>query len=233
MTHSEKSAAVVIGSSGGIGSALCNQLNLDKSFDKVVAIDRKSTPNIDLLNEDSIMNAAQELAASDIKIKLLIVATGFLHGLDQRPEKRLKDLSAASLSNSFAINTIGPALLLKHFLPLAPKGERSVFACLSARVGSIGDNSLGGWHSYRASKAALNQIIKTMAVELRRTNLDSVLVSIHPGTTSTELSKPFSKNGLDVRTPEVASKQILSVLGKLTTQDSGAFFDHLGKPIPW
>jgi NAD(P)-dependent dehydrogenase (short-subunit alcohol dehydrogenase family) len=137
------------------------------------------------------------------------------------------------MAHAFAINAIGPALLIKHFLPMLPRSGRVVFASLSARVGSIGDNRLGGWYSYRASKAALNQIIRCAAIELSRINRDSVCVAIHPGTVDTGLSGPFAKTGLDVQTPTEAASRILSVLAALTPAQSGGLFDHRGDAIPF
>ena len=122
---------------------------------------------------------------------------------------------------------------MKHFLPLLPREGRAVFATLSARVGSIKDNRLGGWHSYRASKAALNQIVRCAAIELARTRPDAICVALHPGTVDTGLSTGFAKAGLDVQTPEVAAERLLAVIDGLTADDSGGFRDHLGEPIPW
>ena len=127
----------------------------------------------------------------------------------------------------------GPALLMKHFLPLLPRAGRCVFATLSARVGSIGDNRLGGWYSYRSSKAALNQIVRTAAIELRRTRPDALCVAMHPGTVATPLSARFAKPGLEVQSPDTAAMRILTVLNMLTPQSSGDFFDQRGQPIIW
>ena len=122
---------------------------------------------------------------------------------------------------------------MKHFLPLLPRNQPSVFATLSARVGSIGDNRLGGWYSYRASKAALNQMVRSAAIELKRTAPLAVCVAVHPGTVDTGLSRNFMKKGLDVQTPELAAERILHCLARLTLSDSGGFFDQLGRPVPW
>jgi NAD(P)-dependent dehydrogenase (short-subunit alcohol dehydrogenase family) len=233
MNNSDVSSALVIGASGGIGSSITTHLQSKAKYGHVWALDRSSIPRIDLLDESSIIAAAARVAEANNKIALFIIATGFLHNIEHKPEKRLKDVTETSMMHAFAINAAGPAMVLKHFLPLAPKKGRSVFICLSARVGSIEDNTLGGWHSYRASKAALNQLVRTMAIELRRTRPDAILASIHPGTTATSLSAPFSKQGLDVRSPEIAAEQIINVIENLTLQDSGGFFDHMGKPIPW
>jgi hypothetical protein len=137
------------------------------------------------------------------------------------------------MAKSFAVNTIGPALLVKHFLPLLPRQGKAVFATLSAKVGSIGDNHLGGWYSYRASKAALNQVVRTAAVELARRQREALCVALHPGTVSSRMSEAFRKEGLDVRQPEVAASELLTVLDRLQAGDSGGFFDYRGEALPW
>ena len=131
------------------------------------------------------------------------------------------------------MNAVGPALVLKHFVPLLPRRGRSVVAALSARVGSIGDNRLGGWYGYRASKAALNQLLRTAAVELARTHPEAVCVALHPGTVATRLSAPHGKAGLRVRTPDQAAADLLAVLDGLTPAHTGGFFDADGRAVPW
>jgi NAD(P)-dependent dehydrogenase (short-subunit alcohol dehydrogenase family) len=137
------------------------------------------------------------------------------------------------MQRAFALNSIGPALLMKHLLPLLAREGRSVFATLSARVGSIGDNRLGGWYSYRAAKAALNQLVRTAAIELRRSRPEALCVAIHPGTVATALAAGYVKAGLEVQTPELAARRILDVLAALQARQSGGFFDHKGLPVPW
>ena len=137
------------------------------------------------------------------------------------------------MARSFALNAIGPALIMKHVLPLLPREGKAVFATLSARVGSIGDNRLGGWYSYRASKAALNQLVRTASIELRCRQPEAICVALHPGTVDTPLSSPFSKADLDVQSPELAAKRLLAVIARLESNDSGGFFDHSGEPVPW
>ena len=166
-------------------------------------------------------------------IRLAIDATGFLHDEAQMPEKSLRELDACRLARSFALNAIGPALLMKHLLPALPREGRAVFATLSARVGSIGDNRLGGWYGYRASKAALNQFVRTAAVELARRSPAAICVALHPGTVATGLSAPFAAAGLDVQAPEVAAARLLAVIDRLTPAESGGFFDHRGEAVPW
>ena len=142
-------------------------------------------------------------------------------------------LDPAHMAHAFAINAIGPALLMKHFLPLLPKQGKSVFATLSAKVGSISDNRLGGWYSYRASKAALNQFMRTASIELKRRCPEAICISLHPGTVDTELSSPFSKSGLDVQSADQAAERLVSVIHALTIADSGGFIDYKGDDLPW
>jgi NAD(P)-dependent dehydrogenase (short-subunit alcohol dehydrogenase family) len=137
------------------------------------------------------------------------------------------------MARAFALNAIGPALIMKHMLPLLPRTGKAVFATLSARVASIGDNRLGGWYSYRASKAALNQLVRTAAVELARRAPNAICVALHPGTVATSLSAPFSKDGLDIQTVDVSAARLLDVIDGLSPDQTGGFFDHLGAPIPW
>jgi len=224
--------AVVFGASGGIGSALANRLQAGRRFGCVVRFSRNSKPAVDLLTEASLEEAAAYAAAKG-NIRLILDATGFLHDEYQRPEKSWRELDPSRMARSFALNAIGPALIMKYMLPNLPREGKSVFATLSARVGSIGDNRLGGWFSYRASKAALNQVVRTAAVELRRRRPEAICVALHPGTTDTKLSSPFRKSDLDVQSPDIAAQRLLSVIDRLGPDDSGSFFDHRGETIPW
>ena len=224
--------AIVVGAGGGLGGALLAALDAGGAYGRVTGLGRGSTPPLDLLDEASIAAAAASVAGTG-ELRLLLDATGFLHDSRYQPERSLRGIDPAHMAHAFAINAIGPALLMKHFCPLLPRRSRAVFATLSARVGSIGDNRLGGWHSYRAAKAALNQLVRTAAVELRRTNPDSLCVALHPGTVATPLSAPFSKSGLDVRPAAEAARDILAVLDGLQAADSGGFFDQAGATIPW
>lgn len=225
--------AIIIGSSGGIGGALLSELEATKSCALVVGLSRDSEPGIDVLSEPSVEDAARQAARLNCPLKLLVIATGFLHDEKSRPERSMKDLSAEHMARSYAVNAIGPALVLKHFTPLLAREGRSVVAILSARVGSIGDNQLGGWHSYRASKAALNQITHTAAIELKRSRPHSICVALHPGTVDTKLSGPFSKAGLNVRSPAIAARELLDVIERLKPADSGGFYDYTGGSLPW
>lgn len=224
--------AVVVGAGGGLGGALLAALEAGGAYGQAVGLGRTSTPPLDLLDEASIAAAAAWVAETG-ELRLLLDATGFLHDARYQPERSLRGIDPAHMAHAFAVNAIGPALLMKHFCPLLPRRGRAVFATLSARVGSIGDNRLGGWHSYRAAKAALNQLVRTAAVELRRANPDSICVALHPGTVATPLSAPFSKSGLDVRPPGEAAQDLMAVLNGLQPADSGGFFDQAGAAIPW
>lgn len=223
--------AVIIGASGGIGAALVAALRAGGGYSDVLAFSRASTPPLDITDETSLRHAAHSLAPA--APALVIDATGFLHDGTHRPEKSWRELDPAQMARAFALNAIGPALLMKHFLPLLPVACRSVFATLSARVGSIGDNCLGGWYSYRASKAALNQLVRTASIELARSRPQAICVALHPGTVATSLSAPFAKTGLEVRDADTAARELLAVLARLTPANSGGFFDHNGQQVPW
>jgi NAD(P)-dependent dehydrogenase (short-subunit alcohol dehydrogenase family) len=224
--------AVVFGAGGGIGSALVEALRSATSFEHVVCFSRKTFPSIDLLDEMTLWRAAT-FAADKGDLRLVIDATGFLHDDHQSPEKSWRQLDAGNLARSFALNAIGPALIMKHVLPLLPRSGKAVFATLSARVGSISDNRLGGWYSYRASKAALNQLVKTAALELARRSPEAICVALHPGTVATSLSAPFAAAGSEVHTPVDAARHLLTVIEKLNAEANGGFFDWRGQPVPW
>lgn len=224
--------AVIIGATGGIGGALVPTLRASGAYDGIIALSRVSDPPVDLLNETTIQRAADHVARRGIP-HLVVDATGVLHDMTLQPEKALRAIDPAAMARSFAINAIGPALLMKHFLPLLPRHAPSVFATLSAKVGSIGDNRLGGWYSYRASKAALNQLVRTAAIELARTHPAAVCVALHPGTVATALSLPFAKTGLSPLPPAVVARDILCGLTRLGPVDSGGFFDRHGAPLPF
>jgi NAD(P)-dependent dehydrogenase (short-subunit alcohol dehydrogenase family) len=224
--------AVVFGAGGGIGGALVETLRASETFVHVVAFGRGTAPSIDLLDEASLERAAA-FAADLGEPRLVIDATGFLHDDFQAPEKSLRQLNAVNLARSFALNAIGPALIMKHVLPRLPRSGKAVFATLSARVGSIGDNRLGGWYSYRASKAALNQLVRTAAVELARRSPDALCIALHPGTVATALSAPFAASGLELHTPAASARHLLAVVDQLTVDANGGFFDWLGQPVPW
>ena len=213
---------MVIGASGGIGAALA----------RVTGAICLGRPELDLTDEARIASAAARVQAEHGAVDIVIVATGLLHTETISPEKTWSRLDAAVMAQVFAVNTIGPALVAKHFLPLLAKGRKSVFAALSARVGSIGDNRLGGWVSYRASKAALNQVIRTFSIELRRKNPDAIIIGLHPGTVDTGLSQPFQASApKEVFSPDVAARHLLAVIDQVTTDDSGDVFDWAGARV--
>ena len=232
MTAAAPQVAAVIGAGGGLGGALLAALEAGSPYDRVIGLGRHTDPPLDLLAEPSIAAAAAWLAGAG-ELRLVLDATGFLHGAGFTPERGLRALDPAHMAHSYALNAIGPALLMKHLCPLLPRRGRSVFATLSARVGSIGDNRLGGWHSYRAAKAALNQLVRTASIEVARTHPDAILAALHPGTVGTPLSAPFAKSGLDVRPPGAAATDLLGVIARLRPQDSGGFYDQTGAEIPW
>lgn len=225
--------AIVVGAAGGIGGALYGRLSTQSRFSAVLGLGRRSSPPLDLTDEATIVGAARHVSGLGADLRLIIDASGILHDVGLSPEKTWRDLDAAQLAKAFAVNAIGPALLMKHFLPLLPRQGRSVFATLSARVGSIGDNRLGGWYGYRASKAALNQFVRTAAIELGRRQPAAICVALHPGTVATSLSAPFVKAGVDVQTTDQAAGRLIDVIDRLPPGSSGGFFDHRGDPVPW
>ena len=234
--------AAVFGASGGIGAALVRKL-ADGCSGTIYAGSRTGGRpeaagvipfRFDLTDEASIVSAADIMRANPPE--LVIVATGVLTLADDTgPERTYKRLDGAAMGEVFALNTIGPALIAKHLLPLFPRDQRSVFAALSARVGSISDNGLGGWHSYRASKAALNMLLKNFAIELERTHSQAVVVGLHPGTVDTELSEPFQSGLPDgqLTEPADAAANLLHVIEGLSPDDSGKVFDWKGQQVPF
>jgi NAD(P)-dependent dehydrogenase (short-subunit alcohol dehydrogenase family) len=233
----EAALAVILGSGGGIGAALLSQLESAADYAHVTGFSRSTPVSINYGDESSIANAAQSIATlcaeRKLELRLLVVATGFLHGDQGQPERSFANLDEAYLTQVFKINTLGPALVMKHFLPLLPKTGRCVAGFLSARVGSIADNSLGGWYGYRASKAALNQLVKTASIEMTRRNKQSICVSLHPGTVASALSQPFVKTGLNVRPPAEAASDLLGVLAGLQPENTGQLIDFKGHTLPF
>ena len=225
--------AVVIGASGGIGRAIAEALENSGHFAEVVRLSRSGMPALDVTSEPSIAEAAADVAARGGALRLVFDATGFLHDEDFQPEKSWTQIDPEHMRKSFATNAIGPALLMKHFLPLLATDGRAVFATLSAKVGSIGDNELGGWYAYRAAKAALNQLVKTASVELKRRKPQAICVALHPGTVATGLTGPFDKTGLDVQAPADAAAFLLTAIDGLQPADSGGFLDRFGQKLPW
>ncbi len=222
--------ALVLGASGGIGSAFVQHLQADPRCALVIGLGRSTLPPIDFEHEATVAEAAAALASQG-PFHLIIVATGVLHGPEGMPEKRLGQLNYAQMQACLHTNAMGPALVMAHFAPLLSK-DRSVLAVLSAKVGSIGDNRLGGWYSYRASKAALNMFLKTAAIEVQRGNPQAVLVALHPGTVDSALSAPFRGAEIGRRAPDAAA-DMLRVVDGLTPECTGGFYAYSGQPLPW
>lgn len=226
----ENFRACVIGASGAIGAAFVNALKNDTRCEHVVALHRNSMPAVDMTDEASIEAAATEIKAQG-PFHLIIHAAGILHQQEFMPEKKLGDLNMAQMQTTFVVNTLGPAIELRHFSKLLDK-QRGVFALLSAKVGSIEDNSLGGWYSYRASKAALNMMIKTAAIEIKRTQPNAIVIAMHPGTVTSHLSQPF--RGAEIGRPAMqAANEMLAVIDQLNAEDSASFLSYNGARLPW
>lgn len=237
--------AIIIGASGGIGDACVRAISKDSRCGKVFALSRSPTRfdhkkiisgTIDLQSEESIVSALDGISASSpekVDFDLVFIATGFLHDSETSPEKSWKQLNALSFDKAFSINASGPALIAKHALPRMSKTSKTIFAALSARVSSIDDNQLGGWHAYRASKAALNMLMKNFAIEAKHKLPKSVIVGLHPGTVDTSLSEPFQANvpRKQLFTPDISANHLLNVADKLSTEDSGNLFAWDGKRI--
>jgi len=237
--------AVVVGGAGGIGLALVEAVLAEGAHAPVVVLSRQRPANwrddprlvwlaADILDEASLATAAGEIRSFG-EPTLVLVATGVLQTGDLVPEKSMRALDLDRLTRIFQINAAGPALVAKHLLPLTPRDRRSVMAVLSARVGSIGDNQLGGWYGYRASKSALNMLVRTLAIEHRRTRPMGLCVALHPGTVETTLSAPFPTTapGKLRLTPDRSARALLDVLGKLGPEANGGFYAWDGQSIEW
>lgn len=237
----------IYGASGGIGAAFANQLAREDWVSDVFLFSRSGTQTgkigpkltttsaFDIRDEASIEDTAKLLANRSHPLRLVFVATGKLHSDDGvGPERDWSSLDPAHFQEMMMINTIGPALIAKHTLPLLSKEGRAVFAAISARVGSISDNRLGGWYSYRASKAALNMTLKTLSIELRRKNRDAICLGLHPGTVATNLSKPFQKGVKPEKlfTPDHSAQSLMKVIKTATPQQSGTVLAYDGAQIP-
>ena len=235
--------AAVFGAGGGIGAALGRALAADLVYDEVWLGARSALPEqaasqvrtfcFDSDDEPSLAAAAALIGG---ELDLVFVATGLLHreGIPL-PEKSYRSLDPAAMAELYRANAIGPAMIAKHFLPLLPRSRRAVFAVLSAKVGSIGDNRLGGWHSYRAAKAALNMLVANFAIELKRSHSQAVVAALHPGTVDTPLSAPFQR-GLppgQVTPPDATAAALLGTLAQLTPDQSGGLYAWDGTRLPW
>lgn len=221
LTSKQMKRTLIIGASGGIGQALARI-----QTGEVVTLSR-TQDGLDITDEASIETAFVSLTGT---FDLIFVATGALTIKDHQPEKSVKSVTAQGLADQYATNAIGPMLLLKHALPFLPTDRPSTFAALSARVGSIGDNQIGGWHSYRAAKSGLNQLLHGAAIELKRTHKQTTVLALHPGTVATSFTEGYAAQKL---APDEAAQHLLDVIDTRTVADSGKFFDYAGKEIPW
>lgn len=226
--------AIVFGESGAIGSAFAEAIAAMPNCHQVIGVSRRTHPGFDIESEQSIADLARELTPLS-PFHLMVDATGALHLDGVGPEKRLQDVHKETLLKAFAVNAVGPALLLKHFEPLLPMGTRCVFAKLSARVGSITDNRKGGWYGYRASKAALNMLLQTAAIEVKRKRPDALLVALQPGTVRSRLSAPFVSGHSDVAamSPEQSVEMMLTAIDAVPASRRANFIDYRGENIPW
>lgn len=250
----DNARVMVQGAARGLGRALAEQLLRKSRVATLIATSRDSdSPGLtelargdgkrvlplalDITDETSIQHAMEQVGAQTSALDLVIVCAGLLHDRNAgiQPEKRLADVTPDRLAAGFVVNAFGPILLLKHVEPLLTHGRRAVFASLSARVGSSADNHLGGWYTYRAAKAAQNQFTRTAAIEMRRRNQRSIVVGLHPGTTDTDLSRPFQRNvpAGKLFTPDFAASRLLAVIDGLTPDDSGGLFAWDGERIPY
>ncbi|MEQ8234683.1 MAG: SDR family oxidoreductase [Gammaproteobacteria bacterium] len=247
------SAALVVGASGGLGLALTRALLARDSYSTVIAACRTPQASrelaalgathgarllpvtLDVTSADSLGTAAQTVAGAVERLALVLNAAGLLHDAELAPERRLGEVCAAALQQAFAVNAVGPLLVAQAFAPLFDRTARTVLANLSARVGSIGDNRLGGWYAYRGSKAALNMFTRNLAIELERRYRGIICVALHPGTVDTPLSRPFQARVPPARlfSPERAAAQLLDVIDALGADDNGGFFAWDGNRIPW
>ncbi|WP_420585108.1 SDR family NAD(P)-dependent oxidoreductase [Ruegeria sp.] len=218
--------ALIIGASGGIGRAICQHLT---GQGVSVTSQSRSVNGFDLADPDGVQRALSELPGP---YDLILVASGALEINGAAPEKTIRSVSAQAMMDQFALNAVGPALILSHAARLLPRDRRAICAVLSARVGSIGDNRLGGWVSYRAAKAAVNQIVHTTAIELARTHAQTICVALHPGTVKTEFTRKYLGRHPAVA-PDDAAANLLNVMQALTPADTGGFFDWAGKTVQW
>ncbi|PMB18980.1 SDR family NAD(P)-dependent oxidoreductase [Fischerella thermalis] len=252
-THTNSCNALIVGASQGIGLGFVKKLLQLQGINRVYATYRqpKSAVEltalsdqypekliclaIDITDEAQISQGVQLLRAEIDKLHLVVNCVGVLHEGTLQPEKSLKQINPENLMRYFQVNSIGAVLLAKHLLPLFRHSDRSVFASISAKIGSIGDNHLGGWYGYRASKAALNMLMRNVAIEYGRTSPKTIVVTLHPGTTDTRLSQPFQKNVPPEKlfSVERTVNQLLAVIDQLQIEDSGQFFSWDGSRLPW
>ncbi|WP_374764708.1 SDR family NAD(P)-dependent oxidoreductase [Yunchengibacter salinarum] len=234
--------AVVVGASGGIGQAVTGRLLSHAGVAHVDAVARNPRPvrhsrmsvhQADMLDGDALARVADAIARAG-PVHLVMITTGILHGDRFGPEKSMRQIEAETMAHLFRVNSIGPAMVARHFLPLMARDRPGVFAALSARVGSISDNRIGGWVSYRASKAALNQILKTLSIEQARRNSQTVVMGLHPGTVDTALSDPFQAHvpQSQLFSPDHAARCLLDVVNAATPEQTGRVYDWAGAEVP-
>lgn len=230
----------IIGSSGAIGNAFVEHYIKDSSVENIFTFSRNATDHvsekvssfeIDVESQDSIEKAAGQV--KEHIIDRIIIASGILHTESFGPEKSIKDLNYETFAKVYSINTIGPALIGRYFIPLMNKNKKSVIAFLSARVGSISDNNLGGWYSYRSSKTALNQIVKNFSIELKRINKNAIALALQPGTVESKFSEPFKKNVSKGKlfTPDYSVELLSQVIEGSSANESGSLLSYDGKII--
>lgn len=231
----------VFGGSGGIGKAIIAELQDHEKVKKIYSFSRSKTSfnhekilenEIDIVSEDSIKNAAAKITEN---LDIIIIATGLLHDEKMQPEKSLKDLNFDNLLKSYLVNAAAPAMIAKHFAQFLPRDKKAIFTAISARVSSISDNYLGGWYAYRASKTALNQLLKTLSIELARKNKEICVFGLHPGTVATKLSTPFQTNVAKEKlfSAEFAAQSLLKTLSARSPKDNGKLFAWDNSEIPY
>lgn len=250
---SEKVNVLIVGASGGIGLAFTQKLLAEVKVNRLFATHRGSIPtaelaelqqqypeklenlSLDITEESQVAAIAQKISEQVKNLHLVINCVGILHDGEFQPEKSLRQIQPENLLRYFQINSIGAILLVKHLSSLLKQSERNILATLSAKIGSIGDNQIGGWYGYRASKAALNMFLRTAAIEYKRVSPQTIIVMLHPGTTDTQLSQPFQRNVSPEKlfSSDRTATQLLEILDSLTEKDSGEFFSWDGSRLPW
>jgi NAD(P)-dependent dehydrogenase (short-subunit alcohol dehydrogenase family) len=244
---SDLDSVVIIGARGGIGNAFVESIIQTTSTTRIITTSRDEgwceepcnerihRHKLDVTNEESIESLAKFIVSKSYNLKLVLNCTGILHRHDARPERTWREFDLDWMRAVFDVNALGTGLLIKHLIPLMPRSERAIFMTLSARVGSIADNKLGGWYSYRASKAAQNMIVKTASIEARYRRPELILASLHPGTVDTALSEPFTARVKPEKlfTPVYSCERLSEVMRSLTPADSGEFFAWDGSTIQW
>ena len=234
-----KARVAIIGASGGIGSTLSRQIRgLDRDNTIVEIVRNKSKKNqfeMNMLDEHSVAKCAEEIKDKYGSFDVILNTTGLLHTKNHSPERTFREIDLDYLQEVFQVNTYIPFLISKYFVPILTKESASIIAFMSARLGSISDNKLGGWYSYRSSKTALNMLIKTLSIELSYSNKNAICIGLHPGTVDTQLSKPFTQKikNKKVFTKEEAGGYLIKTLNNINHNDTGNIIDWHGKTIPY